>query len=661
MRIDSVKIRNFGPYYGEQELRFGEGRPIVLVHGENMRGKTSLLNSVRWALYGHALDRFGQSMALKDLVNWDAAASGDWTMSVELTFQVDSASFDLIRRVQTRDVSATPRDERDFVQHLRLERDHTLVESSEIQVVINRLLPEQISRFFLFDGELLNEYETLLTNYDSHAQTVKESIESILGVPALQNTVSDIRQNLKDARRRQRSLANQDRDAQVLSFRAAQLQAQIEADERDLARLSEQRVELTRQQRELDDLLKGTASVETEVEKLHYLRDAIEALSSEEEQLLEEKREALADSWQDLLQLPIQRRLYMLQKERDRYLGAARRVGELQTELAYLEKLGEARSCPVCNQPLAHEHTEDTSAEKRRIEAELTHLDFDENRVAQLSQSTARLQRVRGSGATDAVKQIERRLRATRVNFEDLNRQREEVEDRLKQHDEVAIARNRRDYDKVTKDLGMLEHRIREKEEAIAGSQLEAARHHAEISRVSGPKLDRVNREVHVYEELERLFLRGIETMRDDLRKSVENDASEIFAALTTDKSYSGLRINDYYGLVILDANGNEVQVRSAGAEQVVALSLIGSLNRNAVRRGPIIMDTPFGRLDPTHRENILRFLPTLADQVTLLVHSGEVDRDRDLGHVSDKIDREYEITYVTSSRSELSPLHPGR
>src|SRR4028118_1286499 len=59
MHLREVKVRNFGPYYGEQELAFGEERPIVLVHGENMRGKTSLLNSVRWAPYGRALDRVG--------------------------------------------------------------------------------------------------------------------------------------------------------------------------------------------------------------------------------------------------------------------------------------------------------------------------------------------------------------------------------------------------------------------------------------------------------------------------------------------------------------------------------------------------------------------------------------------------------------------------
>ena len=54
---------------------------------------------------------------------------------------------------------------------------------------------------------------------------------------------------------------------------------------------------------------------------------------------------------------------------------------------------------------------------------------------------------------------------------------------------------------------------------------------------------------------------------------------------MSTQKSYRGLEINDNYGLEIIDASGGHVAVRSAGAEQIVALSLIDGLNRNRSRR----------------------------------------------------------------------------
>jgi DNA sulfur modification protein DndD len=220
----------------------------------------------------------------------------------------------------------------------------------------------------------------------------------------------------------------------------------------------------------------------------------------------------------------------------------------------------------------------------------------------------------------------------------------------LKVHDKSEIVRNRRDYEIVTKDLGVLEKTIAEKEQTIRELEAKAS----EISKESGPEMQRLNREVQLCEDLIKIFTQAVTRLRDDLRKSVEQDATDIFLHLITDKSYKGLRINENYGLTILDAQNREVQVRSAGAEQVVALSLIGALNRNAVRQGPIIMDTPFGRLDTKHRENILKFIPTMAEQVTLLIHDGEIDRDRDLKIIQDKIDKEYIINHQSSHCSEL-------
>jgi len=128
--------------------------------------------------------------------------------------------------------------------------------------------------------------------------------------------------------------------------------------------------------------------------------------------------------------------------------------------------------------------------------------------------------------------------------------------------------------------------------------------------------------------------------------------ATEIFKLLTTDPTYAGLQINENYGLVILRHDQIAVGQRSAGAEQIVALSLLGALNRLATKRGPVIMDTPFGRLDRTHRANILRFVPTMADQVVLLVHDGEIDRVRDLKEIISR-------SMLSTGLSTL--LHPQR
>ena len=147
-----------------------------------------------------------------------------------------------------------------------------------------------------------------------------------------------------------------------------------------------------------------------------------------------------------------------------------------------------------------------------------------------------------------------------------------------------------------------------------------------------------------MYQGLVAAIEEAVVSFAHELRSEVERVGTEIFLSLTSEEHYSRLVINDQYGLSIVDQRGWEISERSAGAEQVVALSLVGALNRSAVREGPVVMDTPFGRLDVSHRANILKFLPTMGPQVILLVQSGEIDEQRDLVHLDGTIGRRYRL-----------------
>lgn len=166
--------------------------------------------------------------------------------------------------------------------------------------------------------------------------------------------------------------------------------------------------------------------------------------------------------------------------------------------------------------------------------------------------------------------------------------------------------------------------------------------------------------EAALYGALEDVFSLGIAHYRRQLRSEVEERASKIFRALTTEPKYVGLSINEQYGLSIIDDDERVIADRSAGAEQVVALSLIGALNASAVREGPVVMDTPFGRLDIHHRENILRYISRMSSQVALLVQSGEFDDDRDRPLVEALLAHEYWLIRdgsPTRSRFERQPV----
>ncbi len=106
--------------------------------------------------------------------------------------------------------------------------------------------------------------------------------------------------------------------------------------------------------------------------------------------------------------------------------------------------------------------------------------------------------------------------------------------------------------------------------------------------------------------------------------------------------------------MTIIHKDGEEIPVRSAGAEHIVALSLIGALQKNAPLRGPIIMDSPFGRLDEEHTINVINTLPNIAPQVVLFVYRSEIDSQVVREYLLSKLRSEYELTRQSARYTQL-------
>ena len=45
LRIKSIHMKDFGAFRGEQSFDLPEGEGVSIFYGENMRGKTTLLNA----------------------------------------------------------------------------------------------------------------------------------------------------------------------------------------------------------------------------------------------------------------------------------------------------------------------------------------------------------------------------------------------------------------------------------------------------------------------------------------------------------------------------------------------------------------------------------------------------------------------------------------
>ena len=656
MKLHSLTARNFMPYKGEIELTFpqDEQRNVMIVFGDNMRGKTSILNAIRWAFYGEAVGRHSRPIPLQEIVNKDAALVDDWRVEVHVRFDANGHTYDLRRVAERRPLVATPSKPEDFTRLIHLTRDGSAVSGDQVEAEIGLIAPKQISRFFLFDGELLQEYETLLIEDSQQGQQIKEAIEQVLGVPALTNGRVDIQTILKQAQKRQNADLKQIAGLEKQAERHAALTGSIDAIDRDLEDLNTRLKRVREERTVLDDELEAAHSVigakATLDAKLGEQKVVIEECDKKEV----ERLDLISGAWKDLIDGQLQIRRDQLERQRKELMDSIKKRSSLAQKISDLQQLLDTRECPTCEQVLGDERRSPIGEALGKAEAELQSIDDSSSALQDISGQLDALSKIRGINARDRLWQAEKDLQGYHVRLTQIENDIERLRDEIAGYDTADIARKRVLHSEKIREEGRLQRDIQDQNVERNKLVDELAVSQKAIEGLTKDRTQRSTIKASLCSDLERVFSQSIEQLRDKLRERVEELANDAFKQMTTQKSYRGLEINDNYGLQIVDASGRHVAVRSAGAEQIVALSLIDGLNRTGRAAGPIIMDTPFGRLDLDHRDNILSYLPSVTSQFVLLVHSGEIRKGTDLAVIADRIGAIYEIKEISSTQSRL-------
>lgn len=656
MKLHSLRARNFMPYKGEMELAFpqDEQRNVMIVFGDNMRGKTSILNAMRWAFYGEALGRHSLPIPLQEIVNKDAALVDDWRVEVHVKFDANGHAYDLRRVAERRNMVAKPSRPEDFIRSIHLTRDGSAVSGDQVEAEIGLIAPKQISRFFLFDGELLQEYETLLIEDSQQGQQIKEAIEQVLGVPALTNGRVDIQTILKQAQKRQNSDLKQIAGLEKQAERHAELTGKIDAIDRDLEDLNLRLKKVREERTALDDEVEAAQSVISAKATLDAKVGERKVVIDDCDRKEGERLDLISGAWKDLIDGQLQIRRDQLERRRRELVDSIKKRSALAQKVSDLKQLLDTRECPTCEQELSDERRFQIGQALGKAETDLRSIDDSSSALQDISGQLDALSKIRGINAKDRLRQVEKDLQGYNVRLTQIENDIERLRDEIAGYDTAEIARKRVLLSEKIKEEGRLQGDIQDQNSERKKLVDELAVSQKAIEGLTKDRTQRSTRKVSLCSDLERVFSESIEQLRSKLRKRVEERANDAFKHMTTQKSYRGLAINENYGLQIVDPSGRHVAVRSAGAEQIVALSLIDGLNRTGRAAGPVIMDTPFGRLDLNHRDNILSYLPSVTSQFVLLVHSGEIRKETDLAIIAERIGAVYEIREISSTQSRL-------
>jgi DNA sulfur modification protein DndD len=658
LRLKRLAMSDFGPYKGTQEFVFPEGSGVTIVYGENRRGKTSFLNAIRYALLGVVVTRGSRNLDFHKVVNREARDEGRDCFSVSLDFDFEGDSYELERRCEARQSIASPARSEDYNHYVYLKRAGSPVSQAETTIELARIMPPQIARFFLFDGELLSQYEELLREKGESdvGARISLAIEQILGLPVLQNAREDVTLLAEEAAQQESRAAQRDAKTQRIGGVLENLAAMQQQHRSELARLLEALASAQTQKTLLEDLLARSVGLDVLLTERVRLDAEIAAYESQIAEKQGKLREALSKAWRAVLSsrlVPLRERLESERKDLEAQI--ARGLFDVYRRQQINEAIETGR-CPICQTPVQRHANwvESESESKLRLGA----FDFQslQNRASEIQQQLDIVNRIAAGGASHAV-DISEDIESASVALHARKGRRDEILDQISDYNEDDFRVQRKQYEAIIKKIAILQNGV--DAETAELSQIEVGIRDArmQLNKHGLPGLHRERQRREAFEKIAALLGDGVKLYRERLRLRVQQDASTLFSKLTSEPDDAGLRINDQYGLTIVHKDGTDITVRSSGAEHIVALSLVGALQRNAPLRGPLIMDSLLIRIDDAHRDNVVRALPTMAEQVILLVFGAELRPENARSSLRNALLAEFELKRVSSRHTDILPL----
>ena len=643
MLLRQVVLHNFAGYRGRQVIDLtppSADQSVVLFGGLNGAGKTSLLDALQLVLYGKRARCAGRgNLAYEEFLRRSIhrGVSDLEGAAIELAFD---ASFDGQRsafRVHRSWDATGSGGIRERVVVTKDDADAPLL-TQRWDEVVEELLPLDISSLFFFDGEKIEA----LADPERAGRVIATAVESLLGLNLLDRLTVD----LVALERRKRALAADQKtrdtitllDEEVARARAARAQMaqelaarrnEVDRAEADLRRaeqaykreggdLYDRRKEIEDRRKDsvqrlahLDDRLRDLAAGplplrlvpkllaqvvaqvghEKEAHRAEILR---EELVGRDRNLLQTFAPALPDDLTRRIQAFLDEDLAIRAAAADHpcYLHADE---ELEQRLGFLWPNELDRNAAEATALLA---------ERASIEAELDECDRQLAAAPSADAIAAAIRR--RDECRDSVSQATTRLTLATETLTAADRAVAEAEARLQ-----------REYVEAS---------------ATVAAEEDARRIVDHAGRVRGT-LDRF-RAALLERHLSRIEAAVLDSLKQLLRKQ------RLVADLRIDPST--------FEVALYDEQARQVPTErlSAGERQLLAVAMLWGLARVSGRRLPMVIDTPLGRLDSTHRRLIVeRYFPHASHQVLLLSTDEEIDQEM-LGALAPAVGISYELRH---------------
>jgi DNA sulfur modification protein DndD len=634
MKLQRLVVENFRQFLGTHILEFASGREdnVTVVYGANGAGKTTLLNAFTWVLYERTTPDFEQPRRLvNDWLMAEAAEGEERSASVTLEFEHEHSRYRLERRVTER---KGPGGQSERVRDPEVSLSYTdeggrNYEQRNPGDAVDRILPERLHQFFLFNGERI---EHLVD--PSAFEEIEEAIKTLLGLEVIERSLRHLPQARRALETELRKVGTP--EISRLAERLENFESEGSQVEEDQAQQRRNLAAIDTELRELDTRL-GTLE---EARTLQQDRKRAETAFDTTESRLRSLRDQIADTINDRGFVAF---AAGLTERAAAMFSDLRTKREIPTPIKrqFIDDLleGPDPRC-ICGTPLASGSEPHEKVLAWRKKAGLADVEEAWTRVSAHAEEF-RLDR---EALGQDLDRLIGNLAMTRAERARLEEELSEISRKLEKFpsEEVRDLELRRqqvsgDRDKTIRKLGALEQHAAGIERGIADVKRALGKAETQSQQQVTAK-----RRVEVTDQAAELFSKVLALRTQDVREELDQRIRDVYSAISY-KPYQP-ELSEDFRLTLHGGHGFLPVAKSTGENQILSLSFVGALAALARERHeearkaqglqslfatvggvfPIVMDAPFGTLDETPRREVAHGLPQLAPQIVIFVSKAQ-------------------------------------
>ena len=631
MIINSIEMTYFYRIYQSRKIEFSsdEYKNVTVIKGDNGTGKTTMLSAFSWVFYGMVEEPLTINTMLNKRRLFEMKSGELETSGVKVSITDAGHTYLIARNQRFKKIA---------------ENESVKVGDPEFSVIdmenpsspitdksfFEYIIPKDLKGFFFFDGERIDR----LAKIDGRAE-IKKAILDILGLTTLERIDTAVGEVQSDYNKKIKNAAK----SETLKQLRQDYEDVKEAIRQDKEKLygdgtPEKPGIIVKKKKAEDEINRCERFLkEHNAEAVKNLQLQRSGLESEQYSIADEKKRELRDVMHHVSK---DFKYYLLSDQFETisdFLEEKRKKKELPSDIKaqFVNDLIESGEC-ICGQKLIpgqcyyEKITKllETAGREELDNAYITMRAFvDSNEIKELVDNFYG----RINAYSDKMLTLDNRLTAIDSELKDIKKKLSSDFGEIIEYNEKLLEEAKNQKEQLSNEEYYCNQMITSNEAKKKGIEAKIKIEEAKAGKqdMYSEAFDMAVEVGQLNEEIRQLF---IEITREEMDAKIK----ELFANISRKEDREACLSKDFE-LSIRNKVSQKPQILSTGERQITSLAFIGALVSYAKEKMhsdlitdfsggdfPIVMDSAFGNLDPTHKANVAKGLPQLASQVIVII-----------------------------------------